>query len=148
MVSIGTRAERLADAGDRFAAIERAGGVVLLGDRFVAYNAVNGAVSLRPDALRGSNAIAVLANDPASIAGLALAKGVGAAGQRPAVHGTGYKRPNSAAVSDIRLENPHSLSYHPITRASAPSTTAVCVESNVQDAGLWLKSMLTSGALL
>jgi len=59
-----------------------------------------------------------------------------------------HKLPNSAAVSDIRLENPHSLSYQPITRTSAPSTTAVCVASNVQDAGLWLKSMLTSGSVL
>ena len=59
-----------------------------------------------------------------------------------------YRLPNSAAVSDMRLEKPHSLSYQPITRASAPSTTAVCVASNVHDAGQWLKSMLTSGAVL
>ena len=60
----------------------------------------------------------------------------------------GYRLPNSAAVSDMRLEKPHSLSYQPITRASAPSTTAVCVASKVHEAGLWLKSMLTSGAVL
>ena len=48
----------------------------------------------------------------------------------------------------MRLEKPHSLSYQPITRAIAPSTTAVCVASKVQQAGLWLKSMLTSGAVL
>ena len=59
-----------------------------------------------------------------------------------------YRLPNSAAVSDIRLENPHSLSYHPITRVSAPSTTAVCVASNVHDAGQWLKSTDTSGRVL
>ena len=56
--------------------------------------------------------------------------------------------PNSAAVSDIRLEKPHSLSYQLITRASCPSTTAVCVASKVEEAGLWLKSTLTSGAVL
>lgn len=46
-----------------------------------------------------------------------------------------YKLPNSAVVSDMRLEKPHSLSYQPITRASAPSTTVVCVESKVHEAG-------------
>ena len=56
--------------------------------------------------------------------------------------------PSSAAVSDMRLEKPHSLSYQPITRVSAPSTTAVWVASKVHDAGQWLKSMLTSGAVL
>ena len=59
-----------------------------------------------------------------------------------------YKLPNNAAVSDMRLEKPHSLSYQPITRASPPSTTAVCVSSNVQLAGLWLKSIDTSFARL
>ncbi len=59
-----------------------------------------------------------------------------------------YRLPSSAAVSDIRLEKPHSLSYHASTRASSPSTTVVCVASNVDEAGLWLKSMLTSGAVL
>jgi len=53
-----------------------------------------------------------------------------------------YKLPSSTAVSNIRLEKPHSLSYQPITRVRAPSTTAVCVESKVHDAGQWLKSML------
>ena len=62
--------------------------------------------------------------------------------------GKAHKLPNNAAVSDMRFEKPHSLSYQPITRASAPSTTAVCVESNVQDAALWLKSIETSFAVL
>ena len=62
--------------------------------------------------------------------------------------GTAYSRPNRAAVSDMRLEKPHSLSYQPITRASAPSTTAVCVASKLQEAGEWLKSMLTSFSVL
>src|SRR4051812_33047035 len=56
--------------------------------------------------------------------------------------------PNRAAVSDIRLEKPHSLSYQPMTRAIAPSTTAVCVASNVHEAGQWLKSIDTSGCVL
>ena len=65
--------------------------------------------------------------------------------ERPNRH---YRLPNSAAVSIMRFEKPHSLSYHPITRASWPSTTAVCVASNEHDAGLWLKSMLTSFSVL
>jgi hypothetical protein len=48
----------------------------------------------------------------------------------------------------MRLENPHSLSYQPITRVSAPSTTLVCVVSKLHDAAQWLKSTLTSGASL
>ena len=48
----------------------------------------------------------------------------------------------------MRFEKPHSLSYQAMTRAIAPSTTAVCVASKVLLAGLWLKSMLTSGAVL
>ena len=48
----------------------------------------------------------------------------------------------------MRLENPHSLSYQPSTRNSAPSTTAVWVASKVQEAATWLKSLLTSGAAL
>ena len=64
------------------------------------------------------------------------------------VQSPGYKLPSSAAVSDMRLEKPHSLLYQPITRVSAPSTTAVCVASKVHDAGQWLKSTLTSGAVL
>ena len=59
-----------------------------------------------------------------------------------------YKLPSSAAVSDMRLEKPHSLSYQPMTRVNAPSTTAVCDASKVHDAGQWLKSMLTSGLVL
>ena len=59
-----------------------------------------------------------------------------------------YRLPNRAAVSTMRLLKPHSLSYQPITRASWPSTTAVCVASKEQEAGLWLKSMLTSFSVL
>ena len=48
----------------------------------------------------------------------------------------------------MRFENPHSLSYQPITRAKLPSITAVWVASKVQDSATWLKSELTSGAVL
>ena len=54
----------------------------------------------------------------------------------------------SAAVSLMRFEKPHSLSYQDSTRTSPPSTTCVCVASKVEEAGLWLKSMLTSGSVL
>ena len=56
--------------------------------------------------------------------------------------------PIATAVSAMRLEKPHSLSYQPITRTISPSTTAVCVASKVQDAGAWLKSALTRGSVL
>jgi len=55
--------------------------------------------------------------------------------------------PNNAAVSGIRLEKPHSLSYQPITRANAPSTTVVCGASKLQEKPTWLKSALTSFAM-
>ena len=48
----------------------------------------------------------------------------------------------------MRQEKPHSLSYQPMTRTIAPSTTAVWVESKVQEAAVWLRSMLTSGSVL
>ena len=58
------------------------------------------------------------------------------------------REPNNAAVSLMRFEKPHSLSYQDSTRTKPPSTTCVCVASKVEDAGLWLKSMLTSGSVL
>ncbi len=48
----------------------------------------------------------------------------------------------------MRFEKPHSLSYQASTRTISPSTTAVCVASKVLEAGLWLKSELTSGSVL
>src|SRR3546814_7446146 len=60
--------------------------------------------------------------------------------------GTGQPSlPTATAVSDMRLENPHSLSYHDSTRTSRPSMTWVCVRSKVELAGLWLKSIDASG---
>src|SRR5512134_2193345 len=55
---------------------------------------------------------------------------------------------NTAATSSIRLENPHSLSYHEDTLTSVPSETRVSVESKIELAGLWLKSEDTSGSVL
>ena len=61
---------------------------------------------------------------------------------------SGHSRPNRAAVSDIRLLKPHSLSYQDSTRTSPPSTTWVWVASKVLLCGSWLKSMETSGSVL
>src|SRR3546814_550672 len=54
----------------------------------------------------------------------------------------------ATAVSHIRLEKPHSLSYQDRTRTSLPSTTWVCVASNVELNGEWLKSQETSSSSL
>src|SRR5688572_5300668 len=54
----------------------------------------------------------------------------------------------TAATSSIRLEKPHSLSYHEDTLTSVPSETRVRVESKIELAGLWLKSEETSGSVL
>ena len=62
--------------------------------------------------------------------------------------GHDQRLPSSAAVSDIRLEKPHSLSYQLITRTRPPSTTAVWVASKVDEKATWLKSELTRGAVL
>src|SRR4029077_8389929 len=53
----------------------------------------------------------------------------------------------ATVVSNMRLENPHSLSYQLETLTRRPDTF-VSVESKVDDAGSWLKSTETSGALL
>ena len=68
----------------------------------------------------------------------------GAEGQGPS--GTCHRLPNSAAVSLMRFEKPHSLSYQPITRTSAPSMTWVWVPSKVQEKGTWLRSTETSSS--
>src|SRR5665213_3914060 len=48
----------------------------------------------------------------------------------------------------MRLEKPHSLSYHDSTRTHVLSSTWVCVTSKVELCGSWLKSTDTVGALL
>src|SRR5439155_9774884 len=56
--------------------------------------------------------------------------------------------PMATAVSAIRLEKPHSLSYHDITRTSVPFMTLVWSMWNVAECGSWLKSMETLGAVV
>src|SRR5690349_3925408 len=53
----------------------------------------------------------------------------------------------ATAVSAMRLEKPHSLSYQESTRTNTPSITWVCGRSKVELAGLWLKSIETRGSL-
>src|SRR5262249_28165540 len=53
--------------------------------------------------------------------------------------------PNATAVSLMRLEKPHSLSYQERIRTNSPSMTWVCPRSKTELAGLWLKSLDTSG---
>ena len=56
---------------------------------------------------------------------------------------------SATVVSSMRFEKPHSLSYQASTFTSRPSCdTRVCVASKVLEAGSWLKSTLTSGAVL
>ncbi len=52
------------------------------------------------------------------------------------------------AVSTMRFEKPHSLSYQLTTRTSLPSITAVSRLSIVDDAGLCIRSIETSGSSL
>src|SRR5580704_5929774 len=56
--------------------------------------------------------------------------------------------PKWAATSTMRLEKPHSLSYHDRTRTKRLSSTWVWVTSKVELCGSWLKSHDTVGALL
>src|SRR6516162_2428051 len=53
--------------------------------------------------------------------------------------------PIATAVSTIRLEKPHSLSYHDITRTSVPSITLVWSIANTDECASWLKSLETLG---
>ncbi len=52
----------------------------------------------------------------------------------------------ATAVSAIRFEKPHSLSYHDSTRTRVPSSTLVWSMWKVDDAGSWLKSIETFGS--
>src|SRR5271169_5875700 len=56
--------------------------------------------------------------------------------------------PKYTATSTMRLEKPHSLSYHDRTRTKRLSSTWVWVTSNTELCGSWLKSTETVGALL
>ncbi len=53
--------------------------------------------------------------------------------------------PIATAVSTMRLEKPHSLSYQDITRTSVPSMTLVWSMWKIDERGSWLKSMETLG---
>src|SRR5579864_7519568 len=52
----------------------------------------------------------------------------------------------AVAVSAMRVEKPHSLSYHDSTRTSWPSITWVCGRATVDDAAMWFRSEETSGS--
>ena len=51
----------------------------------------------------------------------------------------------ATAVSAMRFEKPHSLSYHAMTRTSVPSMTLVWSRWNTDECGSWLKSSETFG---
>ena len=53
---------------------------------------------------------------------------------------------SATVVSSMRFEKPHSLSYHDSTLTMRPDTL-VRVESKFDEAGLWLKSIDTSGSV-
>jgi hypothetical protein len=54
----------------------------------------------------------------------------------------------ATAVSAMRFEKPHSLSYQDITRTKLPSITLVWSMWKMDEAGWWLKSMETFGSLV
>src|SRR5262249_42680575 len=54
----------------------------------------------------------------------------------------------ATAVSAMRLEQPHSLSYQLITRTSVPFSTLVWSMWKVDECGSWLKSIETLGAVV
>src|ERR1700733_13117647 len=54
--------------------------------------------------------------------------------------------PIATAVSAMRLEKPHSLSYHDSTRTRVPSITLVWSMWKIEECGSWLKSLETLGA--
>src|ERR1700734_3766666 len=51
----------------------------------------------------------------------------------------------ATAVSAIRLEKPHSLSYQDSTRTKLPSITLVWSRAKIEDRSSWLKSLETLG---
>ena len=53
--------------------------------------------------------------------------------------------PNATAVSFMRFEKPHSLSYQARMRTKVPSSTLVWSIWNVDECGSWLKSIETLG---
>src|SRR5205085_10611330 len=63
-------------------------------------------------------------------------------------HETYSSFPIATAVSAMRLEKPHSLSYQDITRTSVPFCTLVWSTWKVDECGSWLKSIETLGAVV
>src|SRR5437879_1971367 len=63
-------------------------------------------------------------------------------------HETYSSFPIATAVSPMRLEKPHSLSYQDITRTSVPFCTLVWSTWKVDECGSWLKSIETLGAVV
>src|SRR6185312_4905444 len=53
--------------------------------------------------------------------------------------------PSATAVSAMRLEKPHSLSYQLRTETKLPSMTLVWSSATVEECGSWLKSIETLG---
>ncbi len=73
-------------------------------------------------------------------------------GVRPGVAGRCVGRgrqpivlPNATAVSAMRFEKPHSLSYQDSTETKSPSITLVWSSATVDECGSWLKSIDTFG---
>src|SRR5213076_3509397 len=56
--------------------------------------------------------------------------------------------PIATAVSAMRLEKPHSLSYQATMRTNVPPSTLVWSMPKVAECGSWLRSLETSGALV
>ena len=56
--------------------------------------------------------------------------------------------PIATAVSAMRFEKPHSLSYQAITRTSVPFCTLVWSMWKVAECGSWLKSIETLGKMV
>ena len=52
---------------------------------------------------------------------------------------------SATAVSDMRFEKPHSLSYHDMMRTRLPSMTLVWSMWKIEERGSWLKSIETLG---
>lgn len=53
--------------------------------------------------------------------------------------------PKATAVSPMRFEKPHSLSYQDRTETKLPSMTLVWSSATIEECGSWLKSIDTFG---
>ncbi len=71
---------------------------------------------------------------------------VGAGRPQPAAFIYRPTRAMATAVSLIRDEKPHSLSYQLITRTNVPPITLVSFSAKIEERGSWLKSLDTSSS--